>query len=63
MGRTDQILDAISRALAARRAEIDEATDLSAVVVDVKLRPGTWTPRRVIVRPEHETEISSDWKR
>lgn len=55
MSRTDVMLEAIRAVVEARRAEIDAAQDLRAVVLDIKLRPGVWTPRAVVVNLERET--------
>jgi len=56
MTRTDAVIRAVTAQLNARRAAIDGATDLRAVILDVKLSPNALEPRTVVARLEHEGE-------
>lgn len=63
MSRTDAILDAVRRVVEARRVELDAATDLRAVTVGVKIAPGRWSPRAVVLNLERETVLEPDRRR
>lgn len=59
MSRTDVVIDALKAVVEARRAEIDAAQDLRAINLDVRLKPGAWTPRAVVLNLERETVFES----
>lgn len=52
MTRTDAILHALRRKIESRRAELDAATDLRSLVLDLKFSPECLTPREIIDRME-----------
>jgi hypothetical protein len=52
MSRTDAILHALRRRLEARRAELDAATDLRSLVLDLKFSPDCVSPREIVDRIE-----------
>jgi hypothetical protein len=54
MTRTEAILSAVRALLEARRHELDAATDLRGVVLDLKFTAGHLEPRTVIDRIERE---------
>lgn len=52
MTRTDAILHALKRRLEARRAELDAASDLRGIVLDLKFSPDCLMPREIVDRIE-----------
>ena len=53
LSRTDAIIHAVVARLEHLRTEIETASTLRAILIDIRLKPGGY-PRAVIVRPEHE---------
>lgn len=54
MTRTDAIIRHVTALLESRRRELDAATDLAAIELDLKFSPGCLEPRTVIDRIQRE---------
>lgn len=54
MTRTDAILAALTALLGERRRELDAATDLRVLVLDLKFSPDRLEPRAIVDRIERE---------
>lgn len=54
MTRTDAILKAIQALLDARRAQLDAASDIRGLILDIKFSPDCLEPRTVIDILERE---------
>jgi hypothetical protein len=52
--RTDAILAALTALLGERRRELDAATDLRVLVLDLKFSPDRLEPRAIVDRIERE---------
>ena len=60
MSRTDVILEAVQTLIEARRVDLDAADQLSSLNIYLKFKPGSWAPRKALIRPETEHRLDAD---